>query len=37
MRIQVAKPLFAWDCLEDSPTLKTVRGFLQALQKAAAA
>ena len=28
MRIQLAKPLFAWDCLEDSPSLKTVRQFL---------
>jgi hypothetical protein len=26
-----AKPLFAWDCLEDSPTLKTVRQFLEAI------
>jgi len=24
MRIAVTKPLFAWDCLEDSPSLKTV-------------
>ena len=31
MRIQLTKPLFAWDCLEDSPTLKTVRQFLQAI------
>jgi hypothetical protein len=31
MRIQVSKPLFAWDCLEDSPSLKTVRQFLQAI------
>ena len=28
MRIHVAKPLFAWDCLEDSPSLKTVRDLL---------
>ena len=28
MRIQLTKPLFAWDCLEDSPSLKTVRQFL---------
>jgi hypothetical protein len=25
MRIQATKPLFAWDALEDSPTLKTIR------------
>jgi hypothetical protein len=25
MRIHVTKPLFAWDCLEDSPTLKTIK------------
>ena len=31
MRIQLTKPLFAWDCLEDSPKLKTVRQFLQAI------
>ena len=34
MRIQLAKPLFAWDCLEDSPTLKTVRQFLQSIPDA---
>lgn len=28
MRIQVTKPLFAWDCLEDSPTLKTIKQLL---------
>jgi len=28
MRIPVTKPLFAWDCLEDSPTLRTVGEFL---------
>ena len=31
MRIQLTKPLFAWDCLEDSPSLKTVGQFLQAV------
>jgi hypothetical protein len=31
MRIQLAKPLFAWDCLEDSPSLQTVRQFLEAI------
>lgn len=28
MRIQTTKPLFAWDCLEDSPTLKTIKQLL---------
>lgn len=28
MRIQAAKPLFAWDALEDSPTLKTIQELL---------
>lgn len=28
MRIELTKPLFAWDCLEDSPNLGTVREFL---------
>lgn len=31
MKIACSKPLFAWDCLEDSPTLKTVREFLHAM------
>lgn len=31
MRIQSAKPLFAWDCLEDSPTLKTIKQLLDIL------
>jgi len=31
MRIFVTKPLFAWDCLDDSPDLATVRDFLHAL------
>ncbi len=31
MTIHAAKPLFAWDCLEDSPSLKTVRELLAAL------
>lgn len=31
MRISVTKPLFAWDCLNDSPDLATVRDFLHAL------
>jgi hypothetical protein len=28
MRIELTKPLFAWDCLEDSPSLGTVKAFL---------
>ena len=28
MRILETKPLFAWDCLEDSPHLKTIKEFL---------
>lgn len=28
MRVPITKPLFAWDCLDDSPDLKTVREFL---------
>jgi hypothetical protein len=31
MRISVTKPLFAWDCLDDSPDLATIRDFLHAL------
>ena len=31
MRIQLTKPLFAWECLEDSPSLKTIRQFLEAI------
>lgn len=31
MRIQSTKPLFAWDCLEDSPTLKTIRQLLDVI------
>ena len=34
MRIPIARPLFAWDCLEDSPSLQTVRDFLHALPDA---
>lgn len=32
MRIAVTRALFAWECLEDCPTLKTVRDFLDLLQ-----
>ena len=31
MRIQSTKPLFAWDCLEDSPTLKTLKELLEVI------
>jgi len=31
MRIPVIKPLFAWDCLEDNPSLRTIRDFLHNL------
>jgi len=31
MRIAQSKPLFAWDCLEDSPSLRTVRELLAVL------
>jgi hypothetical protein len=31
MRIQSTKPLFAWDCLEDSPTLKTIKQLLDVI------
>jgi Transposase DDE domain/Transposase domain (DUF772) len=34
MKIAVAKPLFAWDALEDSPSLQTVRTFLEAVPDA---
>lgn len=34
MRIAITKPLFAWDCLEDSPSLKTVKAFLEAVPDA---
>lgn len=31
MRIQATKPLFAWEDLEDSPTLKTIRQLLEVI------
>ncbi len=31
MRIAITKPLFAWDALEDSPSLATIRSFLEAV------
>lgn len=33
--IQTSKPLFAWDELEDSPTLKTIRELLRSIPDAA--
>jgi len=34
LRIHHAKPLFAWDCLDDNPSLKTVRDALKAIPDA---
>ncbi|MBL7134883.1 MAG: transposase [Phycisphaerae bacterium] len=31
MRIHTTKPLFAWECLEDSPSLKTISDFLRTI------
>lgn len=31
MRIHATQPLFAWDALEDSPTLATIRRFLESV------
>lgn len=31
MRIGITKPLFAWECLEDSPSLKTLKELLAAI------
>ncbi len=31
MKITQTKPLFAWDCLDDSPSLKTIRELLAAV------
>jgi hypothetical protein len=31
MHVQMTKPLFAWDCLEDGPSLKTLRQLLQSI------
>ena len=31
MRIHNTKPLFAWECLEDSPSLKTIGDFLRTI------
>ena len=34
MILHAAKPLFAWDCLEDSPSLQTIKDLLAALPDA---
>lgn len=34
MHVAITKPLFAWDCLEDSPSLKTLRDFLKSVPDA---
>jgi len=34
MRIDATKPLFAWDCLDDSPDLKTIRQLLRLIPDA---
>ena len=31
MKIQMQKPLFAWDCLEDHPVLATIKQLLEAI------
>ena len=31
MKIAMSKPLFAWDCLQDSPGLGTIRQFLASI------
>lgn len=31
MRVNITKPLFAWDCLQDSPTLKTIKQLLDVI------
>ncbi len=34
MHIAMTKPLFAWDCLQDSPSLGTIRQFLRSIPDA---
>ena len=34
MYVPVTKPLFAWDCLQDSPSLGTIRQFLRSIPDA---
>jgi hypothetical protein len=31
MRVSIQKPLFAWDCLEDHPTLATIKKLLETI------
>ena len=31
MHVPITKPLFAWDCLEDNPTLASIRAFLASI------
>ena len=31
MRIAIQKPLFAWDCLEDHPSLVTLRRLFESI------
>jgi len=34
MHVAMTKPLFAWDCLQDSPSLGTIRQFLRSIPAA---
>ena len=34
MYVAMTKPLFAWDCLQDSPSLGTIRQFLRSIHDA---
>ncbi len=34
MRITTTQPLFAWECLDDSPSLRTIREFLRTVPDA---
>ena len=34
MHVAITKPLFAWDCLQDSPSLVTIRQFLASIPDA---
>ena len=34
MRVAISKPLFAWDCLEDNPSLASVKKFLESIPDA---
>ena len=34
MHVAITKPLFAWDCLQDSPSLATIKAFLAAVPDA---